>query len=568
MAGLSIRKKMNKRIKLVLPAISIVLLITLLSAFLCTYLMKENKVKEFKKETESHLSFFRDHIELNHASELDKKKKWLSEGEIVLALNYQATNSWDKKEEYYDYAVVMYDSYSDYISSSDNRVAMINKNGTRVFYLSDYLNKDEILSLSEELKRTIYPEENSIYMSSISFDKKGTPVLLGFFKRHINGINAVDDSWKSGTDENTDTSTASAWISNNDVKSIALNNGGEISSSVIVSFYSPIYTIDEKQWVKRWTAWMNNDVLQSELLKAKERIKETKTNSFSSDSLLVYDQKLFYQSIENGQKNYEKYGNMIFIATYRPWLSAMKELKTIYLLEVLLCALSIYIVTRNTLKTYDKQEELDDIKNSFITAMAHDLKTPLTVIKGYSENLLDNEYQEKKDDFLHKIINKTDEVNDMVGNMLDLSRIDSNGFELQREEVILNDLLFNIFERYLPAMEEKRLRYTAYENGKFVVIGDERYLEKMLGNLIDNAINYTKEDSKITVEIDQNSLVMSNKSDPIPEEKLKHIFEFSSGSKGHYGFGLYFAKKVADIHNLLLSVENDAEGVNVSISKK
>ena len=568
MAGLSIRKKMNKRIKLVLPAISIVLLITLLSAFLCTYLMKENKVKEFKKETESHLSFFRDHIELNHASELDKKKKWLSEGEIVLALNYQATNSWDKKEEYYDYAVVMYDSYSDYISSSDNRVAMINKNGTRVFYLSDYLNKDEILSLSEELKRTIYPEENSIYMSSISFDKKGTPVLLGFFKRHINGINAVDDSWKSGTDENTDTSTASAWISNNDVKSIALNNGGEISSSVIVSFYSPIYTIDEKQWVKRWTAWMNNDVLQSELLKAKERIKETKTNSFSSDSLLVYDQNLFYQSIENGQKNYEKYGNMIFIATYRPWLSAMKELKTIYLLEVLLCALSIYIVTRNTLKTYDKQEELDDIKNSFITAMAHDLKTPLTVIKGYSENLLDNEYQEKKDDFLHKIINKTDEVNDMVGNMLDLSRIDSNGFELQREEVILNDLLFNIFERYLPAMEEKRLRYTAYENGKFVVIGDERYLEKMLGNLIDNAINYTKEDSKITVEIDQNSLVMSNKSDPIPEEKLKHIFEFSSGSKGHYGFGLYFAKKVADIHNLLLSVENDAEGVNVSISKK
>ena len=313
---------------------------------------------------------------------------------------------------------------------------------------------------------------------------------------------------------------------------------------------------------------MNNDVLQSELLKAKERIKETKTNSFSSDSLLVYDQNLLYQSIENGQKNYEKYGNMIFIATYRPWLSAMKELKTIYLLEVLLCVFSIYIVTRNTLKTYDKQEELDDIKNSFITAMAHDLKTPLTVIKGYSENLLDNEYQEKKDDFLHKIINKTDEVNDMVGNMLDLSRIDSSGFELQREEVILNDLLFNIFERYLPAMEEKRLRYTAYENGKFVVIGDERYLEKMLGNLIDNAINYTKEDSKITVEIDQNSLVMSNKSDPIPEEKLKHIFEFSSGSKGHYGFGLYFAKKVADIHNLLLSVENDAEGVNVSISKK
>jgi signal transduction histidine kinase len=445
---------------------------------------------------------------------------------------------------------------------------MIDKNGTRMFYLSDYLSKDEILSLSEELKRTIYPEENESYMPCLSFDEKGSPVSLGFLKRHINNINAGDDPWKSGTDENTKTPIASTWTSKNEIKSIALNNSGDVSYSFIVSFYSPIYTLDEKQWVKRWTAWMNNDVLQRELLKAKERIKDTETKSFSSDSLLVYDQPLFYQIIENGQKNYEHYGNMIIIATFHPWLSAMKELKQIYLLIAALGALSIYIVSRNILKTYEKQKELADTKNSFITAMAHDLKTPLTVIKGYSENLLDNEDQAKKNDFLSKIINKTDEVNDIVGNMLDLSRIDSDGFELQRKEVVFNDLLSEIFERYLPVMEEKQLTYSVNHKGQFVVVGDERYLEKMLSNLIDNAVSYAEAGSRIKVEIDQNRLSISNKSDSIPEDKMKHIFEFSTGTKGHYGFGLYFAKKVADIHDLLLSIENDTDGVNVSISKK
>ncbi|MBQ6127053.1 MAG: sensor histidine kinase [Erysipelotrichaceae bacterium] len=92
-------------------------------------------------------------------------------------------------------------------------------------------------------------------------------------------------------------------------------------------------------------------------------------------------------------------------------------------------------------------------------------------------------------------------------------------------------------------------------------------LEKMLGNLIDNAVSYTPENSWVRIEIDSNQLSISNHSDPIPEDKLKHLFEFSSENDGHHGFGLYFAKKVADIHDLKLKYSYISDGICFTISK-
>ena len=336
---------------------------------------------------------------------------------------------------------------------------------------------------------------------------------------------------------------------------------------VAASCVIPKRVFDANQWDKRWTSWMNDTVLQEELNKAKENVKDYEYSDYESDSLLVYDRELYVPTADKGKLVYKTFGNVIFIATYHPWLSAMKELRTIYLLEILLCTVSIYFVSRSVLKTYDKQKDLDDTRNSFVTAMAHDLKTPLTVIKGYSENLLDNVDKNKNEDYLHKIINKTDEVNDMVSDMLDLSRIDSSGFEMERKEISLNELLKTIIEKYRPLMDKKHIEYSVVENGNFDLIGDSRHLEKMLGNLIDNAVFYTPENGWIKIEINKDQLNICNKSDPIPEEKQKHLFEFSSGSSGHHGFGLYFAKKVADIHGLKLKYSSISDGVCFIVSK-
>ena len=173
----------------------------------------------------------------------------------------------------------------------------------------------------------------------------------------------------------------------------------------------------------------------------------------------------------------------------------------------------------------------------------------------------------KNDDYLQKIINKTDEINDMVSDMLDLSRIDSSGFEMERKEINLNELLKTIIEKYRPLMDKKHIEYSVVENGNFDLIGDSRHLEKMLSNLVDNAVSYTTENGWIRIEINKDQFSISNSSDPIPDEQLKHLFEFSSGNNGHHGFGLYFAKKVADIHGLKLKYSSISDGVCFIVSK-
>ena len=540
-----------------MPAISIVLLITLLSAFLCTYLMKESKVREFKNNTKNRLDDLSEVLKTNHSSEISERQKWASEFEAEQVLDFYI-GPWDKKEEYYDYAIAVYDIFGDKTTISDNRFMIKNDDhSAEIFHLSDYLSKNEILSISEELKRCIYSDGSTIYLPYLWLDEKGSPVSIEFRKRAIN----QGDSWKSG---NSNSPANQNMTYENSVSVLVLDDQKTASVQVMANCFLPKTTFDEDQWEKRWAAWMNNDVLQRELNKAKENVKDSNYSEYESDSLLVYDRELFVQEIKNERLNNVRYGNVVFIATYRPWLSAMKELKTIYLLEVLLCVFSIYIVSKNTLKTYDKQKELNNTKNTFIAAMAHDLKTPLTVIRGYSENLLDDGNDKE---YLHKIISKTDEIDDMVSKMLEISKLDSDGFEMERQEVVLNNVLSSAVAKYRPLMQQRSLSCEVDEKGQFELIGDERHLDQMLGNLIDNAVSYAEKDSTIKIEIDQNRLSISNRSDPIPEEKLKHIFDFSSGSKDHYGFGLYFAKKVADIHDLQLAVENYAEGVHVSITK-
>ena len=98
------------------------------------------------------------------------------------------------------------------------------------------------------------------------------------------------------------------------------------------------------------------------------------------------------------------------------------------------------------------------------------------------------------------------------------------------------------------------------------MVGDENLLEKLFSNLIDNAVSYGKEGSEIAIDIDRDKISICNEDDPIKEEKLKNIFEVKSGSNGHHGFGLYFAKKVADIHGLQLSIGNVNKGVRTVLS--
>ena len=552
---------MNKKIKLILPAVSVIVLITLISFFVCTFLAKENKVKEFIQETSKHIQFVTDNLRLNETPEGGDGQKALYKWNMA-QLSDCYIDEWEKIEKDYNYSIVLYDYDTNTVETGDTRLYVMGADDIETVHLSDYLDKDTILGLSEDLKKCMYPDKGTIYIPKLWIDEEGNPVSLDFMERAVNN----NDSWKSGNNNSTTYPSAQIASSRPPVKSVVLDEEKAAVSYELASCFFPKRMVDEDEWLDLWTAWMNDEVLQRELFKAKERIRDVDYRTFESDSLLIYEQGLYETRIENGQVDSRRYGNMITIATYHPWLSAIRDLKTIYFLGTLLCIASVYIVSRNILKTYDKQKELDDTRNAFVASMAHDLKTPLAVIKGYSENLMENDDKKKKEDFLNKIINQTDEINGMVSDMLDISKMDSEGFEMERKEIIINEILDSIIRQYKEAAENGQLVFSVNEVEKFELIGDRRYLEKMLSCIIDNAVSYAKENTAIKIDINKNTLSVFNQCDPLSKEKIKHIFELSSGSNGHHGFGLYFAKKVAEAHKLKLSVENITQGVRTVLS--
>lgn len=516
---------MNKKVKLVLPTIITIVMIATASAFACTYLMKEIKVKEFRIKTRGRVS----------AIDADYKMYYKPDGkqreliQYAKRLNWYLDSSisgWERNEDY-DYAVVVYDYLTQSTVVSDCRLELASKDRVTYIHLSDYLDKDEMLSLSEDFVKRIYKQRYKDFTVWLDDDDNPVAFLAGPNKKIV-----LDDS-------KTETHMESAYP------------------------FFPKQMFEQDEWIEKWTRWMNNDVLQEELAKAKERIKDVTYSEYETDSLIVIDQKLINIVSANSA---DPYANIIIIATYHPWKAAMRDLKGVYFLITGLTALISFLLSKNILDTYKKQSDLEETRRSFITAMAHDLKTPLAIVNGYVENILDSKDEKEKTDYFNGIIKKNNEINDMVSEMLDISKIDSSGFEIERKELVLNDVLKRVIDHYSQIAEDRSLSIDLKEENDFKLIGDEKLLEKLFSNLIDNAVSYGKEGTEIKVRINQDKTEIFNEADPIEEGKLKNIFEFKSGTNGHHGFGLYFAKKVADIHNLKLAINNQENGVNAVVS--
>ena len=474
-------------------------------------------------------------IRLNEKPENSERDRKIYEWGLEQCLD-KFSGTWEENNEYFDYAAVLYDYFTERIVIGDNRIVILENNlDSQSIHLSDYLNKEEILSLSDELLMRLYNYSGKV---TVWLDENNDPVAF-----------ALSDKRKSAE------------------KKIILDKSRKESRIVEATIYCPKRMTSKDRWIERWTEWMNNEILQEELFKAKERIMDLEFNEYKTDSLIIHGQTLYSDFLKNNKLQMEPYANLIFIATYHPWKAAMRDLKGVYFLITGLTALISFLLSKNILDTYKKQSDLEETRKSFITAMAHDLKTPLSVIRGYSENLLDNADNDRKDEYLKRIIYKTDEINEMVSKMLDISKIDSSGFEIERKELVLNDILKNVIEEYRIPAEEKTLSIDLKEENSLEMIGDEKLLEKLFSNLIDNAVSYARNESLITIFVDQNKISIFNEADPIGEEKLKNIFELKPGTNSHHGFGLYFAKKVADIHGLKLKVENNSNGISVSVVK-
>ncbi|MDD5772509.1 MAG: ATP-binding protein [bacterium] len=209
-------------------------------------------------------------------------------------------------------------------------------------------------------------------------------------------------------------------------------------------------------------------------------------------------------------------------------------------------------------------DRLNKMKSEFISVVSHELRTPLTAIKGYTELLLSSKYGNVTKDqgkVLEIVAKKANQLNKLIIQLLDLSRIELGKFELEKEPLILDKILESSLENFKTIFEEKEIKYKANLLKEPVwVIGNELRLIEVMDNLLSNAVKFTPVKGRIVINFKklQGKVEVSvqDSGQGIPENEFENIFnsfyQIDSSSTRKYsgaGLGLAIVKHIIDGHN-------------------
>lgn len=216
---------------------------------------------------------------------------------------------------------------------------------------------------------------------------------------------------------------------------------------------------------------------------------------------------------------------------------------------------------------------LEDDQRKFVSNVSHDFRSPLTSIKGYIEAMLDGtippEMQEK---YLNIILFETERLNKLTQSLLELNKYGSKGVMLDISEFDLNDTIKMTVQTFEGKCKEKHIRFDLILTGKELFVkADFSKIQRVLYNLIDNAIKFSHNDSTITVETtERNEKVFVSVKDTgigIPKDSLNKVWErfyktdLSRGKdKKGTGLGLSIVKEIVQAHDENINVIS-TEGV-------
>jgi len=206
---------------------------------------------------------------------------------------------------------------------------------------------------------------------------------------------------------------------------------------------------------------------------------------------------------------------------------------------------------------------IDELRRDLMANVSHDLKTPLTLIKAYAEMTRDIHAgnKEKNTENMNTIIAETDRLTVLVNDILELSKVQSNIDTLKSEEFNLISMIEDILKRYriLEETEEYHFLFN-HKKKKILIKADQKKLEQVIYNLINNAINYTGTDKTVTINIIESKETIKveiiDTGKGIAEEDIPYIWDkYYKDKKKHKrnvigtGLGLSIVKNILENHN-------------------
>jgi len=215
---------------------------------------------------------------------------------------------------------------------------------------------------------------------------------------------------------------------------------------------------------------------------------------------------------------------------------------------------------------------LEDMRRDFVANVSHEIKTPLTAIKGFVETLHQNtvETPEEAERFLGIISKHVDRLNTIIEDLLMLSRIENEGErgDIQREKTRLRDIFQNAVQICRPQADEKRIRIELEGDEGFAAMVDPILLEQAVVNLLDNAVKYSEPqktvrilaravDHEIQIQVQDHGIGIEKKHLPRLFERFYRVDKARSRALGGTGLGLAIVKHIAQAHGGQVTVESN-----------
>ncbi|MGN1059269.1 MAG: sensor histidine kinase [Clostridia bacterium] len=221
----------------------------------------------------------------------------------------------------------------------------------------------------------------------------------------------------------------------------------------------------------------------------------------------------------------------------------------------------------------DSIQQLENMRRSFVANVSHDLRTPMTTITGFVEGILDGTIPpEKQKQYLTIVLDETKRLSRLVTDLLDISKMEQGSFTLDIREFDINEMIRLSVIKLEKRFTEKNIHLTVnFQAESQRVLADKDSIQRVLTNLMDNAIKFTGENGFIDIRTgltDRNKVFVTiqNSGIGIDSEDLKHVFDrfyktdkSRSLDKNGTGLGLYIVKNIIKSHGETVWAESEPD---------
>ena len=231
------------------------------------------------------------------------------------------------------------------------------------------------------------------------------------------------------------------------------------------------------------------------------------------------------------------------------------------------------IANKQLQKDIEQEKEREKVQTQFFRAVSHELKTPLTIIKGELEGMIYEvgEYK-NKEKYLKHSLKVANDMESLIKEILSVAMIKEENFKLNEKEFNIANTIKNVLKKYQGIAEDKEIEIITKIQKEYNFTGDERLLENAISNVVSNAIMYSPKKEKVFIEFRGNKVKIENTGIHIENKDLEQLFnpffrvdKSRNKNTGGSGLGLYIVKTIFDYHNISYKIENSQNGILFTI---